>query len=414
MERPRPHGFDAVTRRSWRVVLGWGIVGTLSGIVLVGGIMSATRLRSTEALITDLVWPVTICAFGILGAVIISRQPRNTIGWLLLVSLFAGLEVVTEQAPRDPGFFTYIGLWIASVSWTLFIMPIFLLLALFPTGRPVSPKWRWHTVLVGGMWAFFVLYATFASEITDLEGRWVIDNPIGFLPLTVFESPVFLVVWTLGLIVSAVGGIAAIVVRFRRAAVAERQQLKWLLFAFSAFAVVYVMLTLANDWDGDRGVPLVIEVLFPMSVLFIPVAITIAIVRHRVFDIDMIVRRTVVYAIVTGLLTAVYLGSVLASRILLQDALGVDSSLGVAVSTLIVAMLFNPLRTSVRRVVTKRFFRTPYDAPLLLSAFAQRLRDETDVDRVSQHMVGTVVEALHPASVAVWYSSRSAALEPAN
>jgi hypothetical protein len=345
-------------------------------------------------------WALVPVTFAILGAFVVTRRPGNVIGWLLLAPGMAVSLPVAElgAAPAETGFLLLAQLWYVNVSWVLVIFPILLMLALFPTGRPLSPRWRWHTWVVVGMGGFFLLLVAVLERLgpPDGAGDWTVANPIGFLG-DLDAGPWFGPIWTAGLLVITLGAAASMLVRFRRAGWLERQQLKWLLYAVTVFGVVYSAAAIAEGWGQASWLAL----LFGLSVLFVPVCMTIAILRHRVFDIDVIIRRTATYTVITTLSTAVFLGSVVLFQGLARQVTGVDSSLGVAASTLLVAALFNPLRRRTQAVLGRRFFRNSYELELTLAGFAARARSETDIDRVFSDLLGVVDDALHPRAVSV-------------
>lgn len=261
----------------------------------------------------------------------------------------------------------FLALWAESWSWLLFIFPIFHLLQVFPTGRVLTPRWRWLAYLEIGMFILFVALVTFSAEIgpsTD-EVTWTVPNPIGFIPVTFWETSSFSTAWTFGLLTLVIGGGASTVTRFRRAQATERQQLKWLLCALVLFAAVYALTAVFADQSFNAN--FVLDVLFLLSIASIPVAMTLAVLRYRLFDIDLIIRKTLVYGLLTGLLTAGYFGSV----VLLQSLFRGEgsSSLTVAASTLLITASFTPLRRWIQTLIDRRLFRSKYNAQLVIERF---------------------------------------------
>lgn len=401
-------------RNGWRRALAaapWLVVALAAANGAIGTrlILEESGQADTLTTLVDAVWVWSPVVWALLGAFIVHRQPGNLIGWLMVIPVLGGLSIDSAMAsapnpPVDPSLGDLVALWYINVSWTPLIMAILLMFALFPTGRPLNDRWQWHKRLVLGMWGFFLFYVTFASSVTSLDTTWSVDNPIGFLPAALFDAAWFSIGWTVGLMVSAVGGVVAMVTRFRRGSWVERQQLKWLIFAVTFFAASYVVtavvVTLSEqaevtEWEGIA----LVDLMLAGSILFIPVAMTIAILRHRVLDIDVLIRRTVVYATLTTLLAGTYLGSVLLFRTFVETALGSDSAFGVAGSTLLVAALFNPVRTRIQRGVGRRFFRGPYDAAQVLASFSASARDQTDVELLSGQLHAAVAAALRPAAI---------------
>ncbi len=343
--------------------------------------------------------------FSAMGVLVATQRPDNPIGWLMLVpsvSWFGDVLLpsasVTAPAHVDAG--VWLATWWSTVSWVPLIFPVLLMLALFPTGRALGPRWRWHTRLAVVMIVVFVLDATFGQPLqggTD-AAPWQVDNPIGLFP-DVFGLPGFVGVWLLGLAALTGGALAALVVRYRRAAWRERQQLKWMLFAVVVFTAVYglglVLVAGESDetWSG---------VLLALVVLSVPVCMAIAILRHQVLDIDVLIRRTVTYAVVTGMLAAIYVALVLLLQPLARSVTGSDSDLTIAGSTLVVAALFNPVRRRTQTLLGRRFFRRAYDVDRTLDEFGAWVRDVTDPTLLATTLLEVVTTTLHPQSASLW------------
>jgi hypothetical protein len=349
-------------------------------------------------------------AFAVAGALVTTRQPGNIIGWLML-TIGVGSAVLGivgeyllsfETAPPIPMPLLFLLLWLSGAAWLVLIYPIFHMLLVFPDGNLVSPRWRWLVALELLMISVFLGATAFAERLGPIEAvsdtyAWSIDNPIGFLSEETVNG-LFGGVWSLGLITLAIGGLVSMVVRFRRASMQQRLQIKWLLYAFGLFAAVYAFTASSSGEMIVAGG--LLDVLFGVSILGIPVAMTTAILRYRLFDIDLIIRRTLLYVVVTGLLGVVYVGSVFLIRSLLGGV--ADSSLGVAASTLLVAALFNPLRRRMQRLVDRRLFRTRYDVEQVMENVALSLWDQADVDALSRTLIDAVRRTMQPESAAVW------------
>ena len=266
------------------------------------------------------------------------------------------------------------------------IFAVFFIPVLFPTGRPLTPRWRWVIILGLVMAAFFLFVTTFSAQFTvsDQGVNWTIANPIGFLP-DIFQY--IMVPWILGLLSLTVLSLASIFVRYRRAQAVERQQIKWLLYACGLFGVVYFAGFPISDLQG------LVSDIWSMflfgAILAFPLAIGIAILRYRLWDIDLIIRRTLQYSLLTGLLALVYFGSVVLGQRLAGALTGEsDSPLALVVSTLLLAALFNPLRSRVQDFIDRRFYRRKYDALQTLSAFTQTVRDETQLEVLNRPCSG--------------------------
>jgi hypothetical protein len=355
-------------------------------------------------------------AFGVTGALIISRQPRNTVGWLLMLegslALVWPLDIhfnSLAQPPAQPSGLFMLGLWFWGWLWLWLIFPILFIPLFFPTGRPPSARWRWLIALGLGLCAFFILFVTFVAEFTAQGETWTVPNPIGFLPNGSFP----MLPWTLLLLSFAVLSVASLFVRYRRAKVVEREQIKWLLYAAGVFFLIYAGGFVFSDLDGVAGD--LWDVALWVGILLLPAAIAIAILRFRLYGIDVIIRKTLVYGALTGLLALVYFGSV----VLLQQLLGtiagaaVGSPLAIVVSTLVIAALFTPLRRRIQDGIDRRFYRKKYDAQQVLAQFALTARDETDLDTLTAELVRVVQETMHPEGVSVWLKKPASAQERA-
>jgi hypothetical protein len=227
-------------------------------------------------------------------------------------------------------------------------------------------------------------------------------NPLGIIPERMFMD-FFSVPWTVMLLTTASMCVAAVVVRFRHAATKERVQLKWFLYACGVFLSIYIVTgllvnttpsTSANAWYG---------ILFNLALLTIPSSIGIAILRHRLYDIDIIIRRTLIYGALTAILAAIYVGSVVVLQRLVQTLSGgAQSEIVTVISTLTIVALFQPLRGRIQTIIDRHFFRRKYDAAMTLDAFSGRLRNETDLQMLTSDMLSVVEETLQPAHVALW------------
>jgi len=336
--------------------------------------------------------------FGILGAVIVSRQPRNAIGWIFgAVGVLAGLRMLT---------FGYAEFWLAegtgpdrlaeiaavyhSSTWFIeFALPTTFLLLLFPDGRLPGRRWRLIAVCAAGG----LLGALLASALVPgkVDGFPEIANPYGInrSVVDVIGSISFTV-----LAVGIIGSAVSLLVRFRGAAYEQRQQIKLLAVAgaIAAACVLFSYEVVGED---------VSSVINPLSIMALPVAAAVAMLRYRLYDMDVVINRALVY----GTLTAMLAGTYLASVLLLQLALRTfteGSGLAVAASTLATAALFRPLRAGTQAVVDRRFFRRKYDAAQTLAAFAARLRDQIDLETLQIDLRAVVAETMQPEHVALW------------
>jgi len=340
------------------------------------------------------------------GAIVASRRPENPVGWLLClyglaisISYFCA-EYAIYALLAEPNSLPAAEVLVWIVSWMLSIivgLPAFLYL-LFPTGRLPSRRWRWVAWLIAALVLAGVITSAFYSgALMGVLGP--IRNPLGIEGLTgvykallYFISPVAL---------SAV--VLSVVMRLRRAAGVERQQIKW--FAYAAAASVMAT-SLAYLVPGVIDTPLWFERMgFALNIAFIPaipIAIGIAILRYRLYDIDLIINRTLVYGALSATLVALYFGGIVMLQRVFVLLTGQQSTLAVVASTLLIAALFTPLRQLTQGFIDSRFYRSKYDARRTLEAFSAQLRNETDLEVLSDDLVGVVRETMQPAHVSLW------------
>jgi hypothetical protein len=340
-------------------------------------------------------------AFPTVGAIIASRRPGNAVGWIFCaIGLCGGASIffaqygiyalVTNPDSLPAGVIaTWIATWVWLPSVTLTITFLFLL---FPHGRLLSPRWR----PVAWLAAAVTMAGTALLAIVpwDLLNPGVpAQNPVGVESLGYLgiapPAPIFLIG-----IPTTLLSVASLVLRFRRSRGEERQQLKW--FVYAGVLIV-----------GALFVPLLVpgaasSVLQLLVMPLLPVAVGVAIMRYRLYEIDLLINRTLVYGALTALLVAVYVASVVSLQGALRALTGQESQLAVVASTLLIAAIFNPLRRRIQAFVDRRFYRRKYDARKTLEAFSAKLRDETDLEALSDNLVGVVRETMQPAHVSLW------------
>lgn len=389
------------TRYAWTV---WAAALTVSVIAAVP-VAGAMRPGSTGSEVLSAAGALVPSVFAFSAAVILSRQPRNAIGWLLMIpalsiaadNVIVGWLDTFASAPANVGLGLFAALLFHNHSWLLLIFPLFHLLQVFPTGSPLSAGWRWFLRLEYAMALFLFATGLFAAELGPLDGRWSAPNPIGVVPTTFFVSITFLAIWTIGLLILALGGASSVVTRYRRSLGEERLQLKWLLYAFSQFVVVYSVMAILHGWIEESA----LNLLFIPSILAVPVVIAMVVIRRGLFGIDRVISRTVSYAmLVTALLSVYAVGVGLLTRIL-----PAQSDLAVAASTLAAAVMFTPLRRWIQRKVDRRFNRSRYQAEQELSALSDRLDASADIDVIVTDLMSVAGRTIQPTSVAVWIAS---------
>ena len=342
-----------------------------------------------------------VLVFATLGALVATRQPRNGVGWIFLgVALTSGLfdlgYAVIEsrlQTGTDPGALVELAAAGVNVGWVpgIFVSATFLLL-LFPDGRPPSRRWNAVAWSAGaGIVALLVSYGTIAGPLDNFPA---IDNPLGVgASVTGPLSALATLLLTVGLL----GSVASVVVRFRHAGYVQRQQIKWLATA-GAVVVAAIVFRAASETTVDSNVT---NAVLLSAVLGIPVSIAIAILRHRLYDIDVVINRALVYGVLTATLAVSYLGAVLLLQLALSPVTE-SSSLAIAASTLAVAALFRPVRKRIQSLVDRRFFRSKYDAARTLEQFGAQLRDEVDLETLGDELRAVVAQTMQPAHVTLW------------
>ncbi len=350
---------------------------------------------------------VPCLTFAVVGALIASRRRDNAVGWICLgigvmmaVTFIAGqyaLYALETSAGALPG--GSLAAWVGQWDWIVFVslLSIYLVL-LFPNGHLASPRWR----IIAWLGAAAILTtAAFESFHPGHLPSYEVENPLevhGADGLLAVLDPVG---YTL-LIVALVGAVASMVFRFRRTAPGvERQQLKWFAFAAAVIVVSFSPIMTLSDtaFASDAG-----RIAQDVVTLFwtgLPLAVAVAILRHRLYDIDVVINRTLVYGSLTATLAATYLGSVLLLQLALNTITS-GSSLAVAGSTLAVAGLFRPARARIQEAVDRRFYRRKYDAARTLEGFGARLRDEVALDSLSAELRGVVAETMQPAHMSLW------------
>ena len=349
--------------------------------------------------------------FVCVGALIAAHRPDNRIGWLMLLVGFLWLEAgITTTYVNEPDAVrgTPLAGWISWVGTWDFWPPIMLVLAvmplIFPTGHLPSP--RWCLVLWAALAALMtsIIYFGLSDEAVNAPNA---PGTLRHLALGDLRSVALVVAWVLWPL--AFGGAAlSVIVRFRRATGIERQQLKW--FAYVG-AVVANAFWVSGIQEISREEPwqTIANIAFysaGLGVLFgIPSVIAIAILRYRLYDIDRIINRTIVYGLLSLILIGTYFSIVLGLGAVLRDLTGRSSQVVVAASTLAVAALFQPLRMRIQMIVDRRFNRTRYDAARTIEAFSSRLRDEIDLPALCDELRAVIDETMRPSHTSVWIRS---------
>src|SRR5215211_2585521 len=333
------------------------------------------------------VWELLLfVSFAAVGALVASRQPKNTIGWIFcamglsFTSSVASGQYAIYAVASSPGSLPEGGtaVWLeAFIGGEISITMFALLLLLFPNGQPLSRRWRaalWFD-LIAAVLLFTGSLRPGPMQTSSLN----VANPWGIEEVGTLLNALLYVGLYLALSVT-VAGTVSLMVRYRQSQAEERQQIKW--FAFAGFIMCAVTASGPFFWSlpSSPGLNWIWPALFLSAASTIPVATGIAILKHRLYDIDLVINRTLVYGSLTMMLALVYFGGVTATQAVFQALTGQQSTLAVVASTLLIATLFTPLRRRIQAFVDRRFYRSKYDARKTLEAFSATLRDETDLE----------------------------------
>jgi hypothetical protein len=410
---------------SW---LAWLLAGLCVAMFLVG-VALYVLLRSTQetripsamsdsALIRLVVFNVPFLVFPVVGALIASKRPRNPIGWICLaVGLLASVSSLSElyvaYGTARPGSVPFVAAVVALTQWA-WVLPVGLvgtyLLLLFPDGRLPSRRWRALSWLSGAV----IVLVGVANVLAPgpLTGLGEVRNPFGIegAPWLVDTSVVLSLLFGGCVLASAV----SLIVRYRRSGEEVREQIKWIALAgsitgaliFLGIVLGFLLVRGAMTPEGIVGPPPLWFRLLMYALVWsfasVPMAIGFAVLRYHLYDIDVLINRTLVYGSLTVLLVALYFGGIVVLQRLFVVLTGEKSTLAIVASTLLIAALFNPLRRRIQGFIDQRFYRRKYDAAKTLEAFSAKLRSETDLDALSDDLVGVVRETMQPAHVSLW------------
>jgi hypothetical protein len=346
---------------------------------------------------------LAFAAFMVVGAVIVAHRPGNAVGWifsaigLLTTTGVLATEYAAYAARTRPGVSPGVVLaaWYSSWWWYPTLVGVLVFTPLvFPTGRLLSARWRPVAVVAAVGTAAII---TLSALRPTLQGEdQPIRNPIGLAGVPDPEEGVLGAILNGLLLLCAAAAVTSVVLRFRRSQGVERQQLKW--FTYAATLLV-LFLVLSDYLLPPSGV---VEALYGLVVALVPVAAGVAVLRYRLYDIDRLINRTLVYGALTALLGAVYAAAVLVLGQLFGGVGGNPPSWAVAGATLVVAALFQPARRRIQAVADRRFNRRKYDAARTVEAFSTRLRDQIDLDTLSTELLSVVDQTMEPTRVSLW------------
>jgi hypothetical protein len=361
-----------------------------------------------------LIFVVPFLTFPLVGALIASNRPKNPIGWICLaVGIFwmlanlsssygmYGLRVASPGSVPFPAAIGSVGEWMWAPAVGLGIC----LILLFPDGRLPSRRWRLLAWLSGA--AIFLVSAGFALSPGPMEGLLGIRNPFGLeeYPWIADAAQGVILLLFLCILASA----ASLVLRFLRSGSEEREQIKWLAFAasilglvgFSSFVIPGIIVPDATG-GANRLWENLLEDAVTLSFAGVPVAVGVAVLKYRLYDIEVVINRTLVYGTLTATLVALYFGGIVVLQRVFVFLTGQQSTLAVVASTLLIAALVNPLRRRIQSFIDRHFYRRKYDARKTLEAFSAKLRDETDLEALNNDLVGVVRETMQPEHVSLW------------
>lgn len=351
----------------WTARLPWVLLAVTTVLV----VASVPLSLGHEPLSDTLLYGLTGLTIGITGAFVAACQPQNPIGWILCAQ-----GVLKSQVEAWGEGFRYhhlptagFGSWVSDWIWVLDGAAYGVVFLLFPTGLLLSPRWRWNLWLLG------------------------VAVPVGAIGEET-SAPLFAVGMAF-LLAGTAGSIVSLIVRFRRSRGVERLQLKQLVLA-SCFILPAMAISIPFYLES-----VLVQSVLALAFLGLPVAVGIAILRHRLYDIDVIINRTLVYLTLTATLAGTYLGSVLLLQLVLNRYTA-GSSLAVAMSTLTVAALFGPARVRIQSAVDRRFFRAKYDASRTLARFAVHVRDRVDLADIGSDLLVVVQSTVQPAHASLW------------
>ena len=367
------------------------LIAVAAVVAVVGGLVANSEESAPDSMI------VFTGVWALLGALVVVLRPRHPVGWLFTaVGLLwtTGLTATAAAETLDPGalltLFSWWSEWFWIAAFGLMIGSFFII----PTGRVPSRRWRPVVAFFGAAIGMLIVLAMLEDELQASDTAPVVENPIGIPGLPDVEELADGTLLALVMFSAALTAVASQIARYRGADAAERQQLKLVALA--------TPLALAGAVLGGVFNGTALESVFwGVGVLAVPVAVAIAILRYRLFDVDRLISRALVYGLLSVLLGAAYAGLVLAGQAVFSSFAG-GSNLAIAVSTLVVAALFLPLRGRVQRFVDRRFYRRRYDAQRTIEQFAARLRQEVDIDSLRRELLVVVDEAMQPVRADLW------------
>jgi hypothetical protein len=368
-----------------------------------------TGINQTPLLVE--IWGLLVfVSFAAVGALVASRQPKNTVGWIFCAMGFfstysaAGGQYAIYALVSSPGSLPGGGTaaWLeAFLNGPIILVLFALVLLLFPDGRPLSRRWRaalWLDLIVAAVLLVVGSFKPGPMPTSSLN----VANPFGIEKIGALLNVLLYVGVSLALALTVLGAVS-LMVRFRRSGAEERQQIKW--FAFAGAIMCAVTATGPFLWSlppSSPAVTLIWPALFLSAVSTIPVATGIAILKYGLYEIDQIINRTLVYGSLTAVLAVFYEGGIVALQYVFRLLSAQESQVAVVATTLVIAAMFEPLRRRIQHFVDRRFYRNKYDARKTLEAFSFKLRNETNLEALNNDLVGVVNQTMQPAHTSLW------------
>jgi hypothetical protein len=403
-------------RSKLKLLLLWSLL----GVIILLALVQVALFRGTDdaqqgllVLAAHTVYSLVPVAFVGVGGLIVSRQPRNVIGWLALalailltLDSYVGLFLANfDNPPLDPSLAFYLAAWYTGVGWNLNPVTIFFIVLFFPTGRTLTPRWRWVAAFGLVVVIYTVTISTFGRGWESYGADWFLANPLFLLPqATLFDTEILLVELPQPFlpVVFAILCASSLILRYRRAGIVERKQIKWLLYASGLFVLIMPLSGVGYLLELEHSGTDLTNLLFTLGVLSFPLAIGVAILRYNLFDIDLIIRKTLIYTVLTIILALVYFGAIILLQSIFEAVSGEQSAISIVISTLVIAALFAPLRRRIQDFIDRRFYRRKYDAEKTMAAFSQFVRDETDMGALTAELLRVTEETMQPEQATLW------------
>ncbi len=388
------------TRQALSHVAAWGIIPVyLAGV---GGTIWLEDRLGIPIMLVNVILMASFGAYAVVGSLLVARYPENPVSWIFIaigaiVSLFPTAETYTAYVMTrrgSPDFLAVFGAWGNGVYWPILLaLALIYLPMLFPDGRLPSRRWVPLLVIPSISLVGCMIIGAFSETLKGQNIAYQIHNPIGIPGMPPLEEHPLFPVLEIGLLIGLLGAIAAVYTRFRRSNGIERQQIKWFLLAVALTPTTFLSNFLPS---------ILSNFVFGLVIISLPVAIGVAVMRYHLFDIDLIIRRTILYSLLSILLALVYFGLVVILEQAFRVFSGENSPLAMVLSTLAIAALFNPLRHRIQTVIDRQFFRGRYNTEQILAQFSANLQNEVDEETLHRHLLDAISKYIQPESLGLW------------